>query len=156
MVGAALEKVSEYLSGIGMGDALVERTRAVLGHMIDFLPEEPQYFFVSEYRDAEGSRSYESLWLLSENFMSEAQQFVVKDQFDVTRVDRGISRVFASNGDFDFGEASENSRLSVEIIVATLGSGITGSFKASGGNCQDLSEILKNYLMPLLKRDLLT
>jgi len=134
-----------------MGTPLVDRTKVVLGRMIEFLPEGPQYFFVSEYRDAEGSRSYDSLWLLSENFMAESQQFVVTDQFDVTRVDRGLMRILVSHEDFDFKDAADSSRMSVDINIEGSGP-ITGTFRASGSNCSDLNVILRQYLLTLLSK----
>ena len=134
-----------------MGTPLLDRTKVVLARMIEFLPEEPQYFFVSEYRDAEGSRSYDSLWLLSENFMAESQQFVVTDQFDVTRVDRGLMRVFVSHEHFDLQDAMDSSRMSIDINFEGSAS-ITGTFRASGSNCGDLNVILRQYLRPLLSK----
>ena len=151
MVGVDTEQVSKYLTEIGMGTPLVDRTKVVLGRLLELFPEEPKYLFVSEYRDSEGSRNYDSLWLLSESFMAESQQFVVTDQFDVTRVDRGLMRVFISHEEFDFKEAADTSRMSVDIHIEGSGA-ITGSFKASGSNCSDLSDVLKQYLLPLLSQ----
>lgn len=152
MVGADLEQVSGYLAGIGMGTPLVDRTKIVISRMVDLLPEEPQYLFVSEYRDAEGSRTYDSLWLLSNSFMAESQQFVVTDRFDITRVDQGLMRVFISHEDFDFKEAVDSSRMSVDINFEGSAS-ITGAFRASGSNCGDLNVVLSKYLLPLLSRN---
>ena len=152
MVGADLEQVSQYLAGIGMGTPLVDRTKVILERLIEFLPEEPRYFFVSEYRDADGNRNYDSLWLLSESYMAESQQFVVTDQFDVTRVDRGLMRVFISHEDFDFDEPADSSRMSVDVNIEGSGP-IMGTFKASGSNCSDLNVILRQYFLPLLSKN---
>lgn len=132
-----------------MGTPLIERTEKILGYVRQLLPEEPRYIFVSEYRDDEGNRNYESLWVLSDNFISEAKQFVSQSEFDLTSLSGGLTRILISNHEFEFENASESSRLSVYVNLGNTGSAITGSFRASGTNCNDLNQVLTEYLLPL-------
>jgi hypothetical protein len=148
VVGANEDDVRQYLSAIGMGSPLVERTETVLRTVTSYLPEEPKYIFVSDYRDEEGNRNYESLWVLTETFMSEAKQFVTQGNFDIVRNDSGISRVVVDYDEFDFDAPREGSRLNVDVTFAAAG--VSGSFRASGSNCADLQQVLDGYLLPLL------
>jgi hypothetical protein len=133
-----------------MGSPLIERAEHVLASIVRFLPEDPRYFFVSEYRDEDGNRSYESLWVMTASLMSEAEQFVTDDSFDITRVSFGLNRVLVEKEDFDFERAQESSRLKVDVKISNSGTGLIGEFKASGSNCLDLQQILNEYFVPFL------
>lgn len=133
-----------------MGAPLIERAEHVLASIVRFLPEDPRYLFVSEYRDEDGNRSYESLWVMTANLMSEAEQFVTADSFDITRVSYGLDRVLVEKEAFDFEQAQESSRLKVDVRISKSGPGLVGEFKASGSNCLDLQQILNEYFVPFL------
>lgn len=133
-----------------MGEALIERTETVIATVVKFLPDDLKYIFVSEYRDEEGNRAYESLWLLTESVMSEAHHFVTATSFDLCQTHHGVSRVLIEAEEFDFEQASERSRLNVNINFGSPGVPAVGEFKASGSNCSDLQEVIEEYLVPLL------
>ena len=133
-----------------MGSPLIGRTEEILSLMLRFLPEETRYLFVSEYRDGEGNRSYESLWVLTDNIMAEAHQFVTERSFDFTPTSHGLRRMLVENEEFDFEEAQESSRLKVDVNVSNSGAGLVGVLRASGSNCTDLQQIVSEYLVPLL------
>lgn len=131
-----------------MGAPLVERTETVLTTITSFLPETPKFIFVSDFRDEEGNRTYSSLWVLTETFISEAQQFVTEGKFDFIRNDCGLSHLLVDHDEFDFKVPRDNSRLSVMVSFAVAT--ISGTFRASGSNCADLQQIMTDYLLPLL------
>jgi hypothetical protein len=152
--GLSDDQISEYFVDLGMAEGLVGRGILAVRTTSDFISEPAEHVFVSEYRDEEGNRNYESLWVLTERYISESPGFVSEQRFDAVPVKHGLARIDLSRESFDFAEATEQSRLTVDITLARSGGvGITGTFKASGDNCTRLSEIVRGYLLPLLQRD---
>lgn len=150
MVGAEPEAVRRYLAGIGLGEALIDRTEKTLASVRRLLPDDPSYIFVSEYRDEEGNRNPEDLWVLTPTVISEVAQFVTESSFDLVAAGSGLSRVVVEREAFEFGEPDQRSRLMVEISFGYSGLGLKGTLKASGSNCGDLQQILEEYFVPLL------
>lgn len=150
MVGVELEDIRQYLSEIGMGLPLVERSEEVLAKVMRFFPGRPEFFFVSEYRDEEGNRHYESLWVFGEKVVSEAAEFVTTVEFDMVAIEGGVIRLVIDSEEFEFEEAKENSRLLIDADLSSTGHGLEGNFKATGSNCTHLQEILERYLIPRL------
>jgi hypothetical protein len=152
MAGLDREQISQYLADLGMGEALIERGLSVVDDLESLVSDPIEHVFVSEYRDDEGNRHYESLWLFTQNYMSEAQNFLTDAiSFDLVPARLGIARIEVSRESFDLATASEQSRLSVNVsFSASSHPGIMGTFKASASNCEVLTEIVRKYLMPLL------
>jgi hypothetical protein len=141
MSGLGLDHIREYFVGLNMGTAIVDRGLVGVEIAEQFLPEPIDYAFVGEYRDEENNPQYESIWL-----------FTTDDHFDIVPTRNGLERIDVSRDNFDFTTATDKSRLTVYINIPGS-SGITGTFKAAGSNCLHLTEILKDYLLPLLQRD---
>ncbi len=150
MVGGNPEDFRDYLVGIGMGAAQIEQAQAALATVRAFLPEEPGHLFVSEYRDEEGSRNYEGLWILTETVISEATPFTGQGRFDFIRRDTGLDHVEVEHADFDFQAPVDASRLRVGVTFRRTGSGLSATLRASGSNCADLDQVLRDYLLKTL------
>ena len=133
-----------------MGADLIARAEEVLATLGELLPETPEFLFVSEYRDEDGNREYEGLWVLTERYVSEAEQFVSRGDFDLVRRDIGLGRVFVERRDYDLGTPTDASRLTVTLNFNRNGAGLVATLKASGSNCADLSQILREYVVPTL------
>lgn len=138
-----------YLESLGMGPALVDRGLEVVAGVERFLPDRAEHVFVSEWRDEEGGRRFDSLWLLGPGFMSEAHRFVGESGFDVAPV-KEIARVLVEPQGFDFVGAGEDARLSVTLSYGSCGCQLIGLLRATGSNCVALTAILERYLVPLL------
>ncbi len=155
MAGLDREQIQQYFVDLGMGEPLVDRSLAVMDDVEDLLPDSIEHVFVTEYRDDEGNRHYENLWLLTCGYMSEAQSYLTeKNTFDIVPVHYGIARIEISREHFDFATASDQSRLTIDVSISThSGSNLSGIFKASSDNCVVLAGILREYLIPLLPTD---
>jgi hypothetical protein len=147
VVGGNPEEFSQYLSGIGMGAAQIEQAQQALATARGFLPDDPIHLFVSEYRDDEGVRNYESLWIFTETAISEATPFSGEGSFDLIRRDTGLDHVEVGHVDFDFETPVDASRLVVGVTFKRTGSNLSATLRASGSNCGDLGQILRDYLL---------
>lgn len=145
-----LEDCREYLETLGMGEEVVERGLDAVEAVRRFLPADPQHLFVSEGWDKEGNRRVEGLWLLGADYMSEVNPCAAGLGFDVTRVDRGLTRIVVDPQEFDFAAAGEESRLKVTLDLGASGSPLVGTLEATGDNCLALQRLLESYLLPLL------
>ncbi len=142
----------EYLTSLDMGEDPVKRGLEVIESVEHLLPEPIERIFVSEYRDGESNRHFESLWMLTKNYVSESPGFVTVNGFDMVPVHRGLVRIETNRESFDFTAATEQSRLTVNITFPPGSSaGLAGTFKASGENCMALVGVLRDYLVPLLQ-----
>ena len=151
MADLGREQFEAYLKGLGLGEPLVERGLVVVENVERVLPGPITHIFVSEYRDGEGNRNAESLWLLTKEYMSESIGFPTEDRFDIVPVRSGIVRLEVNRDHFDFTTPTEQSRLMIDVNFSPSGSmSLSGSLKASGENCLALTEILQEYLLPLL------
>jgi hypothetical protein len=144
------ESIVTYLDSLGMGSALIERveaTRVVIQRVVD---QEVTGIFVSEYRTEEGQREYDSLWLVTDGFISEAIDFTFTDRSDVVPRANSIQRIEMIRRDYELDdEVSESSRLTLHVLFSGAGAtGITGELKASGENCLALTAFLKEHLLP--------
>lgn len=140
----------EYLESLEMGEELVRRGLRTTAAVQRFLPADPDHIFVCEHRDEEGKRRAGSLWLLGADYMSEAFRFVTESEFDIARLDDGVTRIVVSRQAFDFDQAGERSQLAVVVNLGPTGNRIGCTFKATGRNCLTLQGVLESYLAPLL------
>jgi len=100
--------------------------------------------FVSETVDSEGQRIFESLWFFFAEAWCEAHNFQVEDKFDVVRIER-ISYAITERHEYKTGKATTKSRLSLNFKLSNTN---LGQLKASGENCNALSLILQELIMP--------
>lgn len=143
-------KVTDYLKAIGITKPLLERIAEIFEFYRGFCPEKITGIFVSEYMKEDGTREYENLWFFSERYSMEAKQFVTKDDFDLMPM-KGIGYLRIEKEEYDFGKATEKSRLNLQFnfTPSTLG-GLSGTIKASKENCDYLKNIFEKYVKPNL------
>lgn len=155
MAGLERAQIEEYLTGLGMGRPLVDQALSAVEDAQKVLPGEVEGVFVTEYRDEEGNRHYENLWLFAPGYISELRNFLSGAStavgFDIVSVRPGLARIDVERENFDFETASEQSRLRIDLSFPPSKSvGIGGTLRATGDNCGALTEILRERLVPLL------
>jgi hypothetical protein len=134
-----------YLSSIGSPTALRERAEALLA-LYESLGVEPSGFFLSEYRQEDGSRIHESLWLFTDDLAMEAKLPAAGDErFDFVPLARALRHLIIETKDYDLTKASDGSRMHVQLW---LDSERVGELRASGDNCDSLRAIVGKYLLP--------
>ena len=140
------EAMREYLDAMGAPELLLSRIELLIGAYVELLPESIAAHFVSEYLDEADQRTFESLWLFSDHFAMEAKLLGAdEDQFDFVPHKSGVRHVVVRKRGFDLREADSGSRMSIEVWFADQRYGI---LKATGANCEALTAILRDHLLP--------
>ena len=103
--------------------------------------------FVNDYYEADGSRGYGSLYLISERYICEARNFRNTGEYDidVAPIKEGIIYFRTSIKAYDFKNITKESRFMIECVSET---GTSFQLKASYENCNKLSEIIDKYIKP--------
>jgi len=103
--------------------------------------------FISDYYEADGSRGYGSLWLISEGYICEARNFRNTGEYDidVAPIKHAITYYRTSIQDYDFKNATKESRIMVECVNEN---GTSFQLKACYENCDRLREVIDKYIKP--------
>lgn len=126
-----------------MPETIKGRFRNALEFYVNKVGMPVEQVHVTDRRDEEGNRIYESAWFFGDEFAMEAHYFVSKDDFDVSVVDSiAIWRVDVQN--YDFENATDDSRMSLTYNTAAT----SGSLTATGSNCDSLAEVLHRFIIP--------
>jgi hypothetical protein len=134
-----------YLEAIGTSEVVKSRVAEIermyeLAGMGGF-----ETVFISEYVKDDGTRELESLWLFSSTALAEAKQFLHSVDLDFARYDKRVVYCRITATSYNFQEAVPESRLKIEAgLLPTLGL----EMKASGRNCDFLSTLLRDRLLP--------
>jgi len=144
------QKFIDYLESIGIkAGPLFGRIESIHEFYLEMCPDEIGDIFVTDYIDSEGKREYENLWFFSDRYIMEAKGFAAgKDDFDITPINSRVVYYVIRKQDYDFKEATETSRLYLELKLDT---GVDGDFKAAKENCDALRDIILKYVKPNLK-----
>ena len=137
----------KYLQSIGFQDPLLKQADLALQFYSNFSGMDIDLIFVSEYRDSEKNRVYESLWVFSEDHAGEASLVGDQGRRDLVRITNNIDLWVVYRTGFEFDDkATDSSRLTVNFTVES--SVIQGTMKASGDNCLRLAEVLRKFMIP--------
>ena len=139
----------QYLSTIGIPTAIKSRVEEVCEFYTEICSEELLDIFISDYIKDDRSREYTSIWFFSETFGMEAKQFVTEDDFDITPLKDKIVYCDVKKSRYDFNEATDESRMTINFILNT---GVNGYMQASGKNCDHMKIIANKYFMGNLVR----
>ena len=137
-----------YLEKIGLrSETIRNNVELIIGYANRLCKEEMISIFVDDYYEADGSRGYGSLWLMSEQYICEARNFrtTVEYDIDVARIKDAVIYYRALIKDYDFKNATKESRFMIECANET---GTSFKLKASHENCDRLVEIVNNYIKP--------
>jgi len=138
----------DYLDSLGATSPVIEgvetalRTYGELGIVWDEA-------FLSETVDDAGQRVWGSFWLFSHEYLLEARDVATTANHDVAAVTAYQYARFELK-DFDWRAATHESRMFATFALTT---GIQAEVRASGKNCERLARMVKEYVMPHLKRE---
>ena len=136
-----LEEYSIYFKKIAMPQAAIERVEIVSGYIDKIKSEEIIDVFICDSVNSEGMRSYDSLFLITENYVHEAKQFLLKDNIDSMKIAR-IKHIDFNSVDYDYEKATNKSRLDIQC---TYSFGMSIYMKATGNNCDVLVSIYNKH-----------
>jgi hypothetical protein len=117
------EGFTQYLSSIGIGGPIANRVEEIYAFYDEILRrigDEIQDIFMTDYIQQDGIRQYENLWFFSDKFVMEAKLFINKDDFDFFYLKQRVDYLRVTKENYDFKEATEQSRLNVEWHAAVL------------------------------------
>lgn len=138
----------EYLSDIGVTEVFGDRIEQILRVYSSLLPEKYSSvdwdIFVSEYREDDGTRQYQSLWIFADDLIMEAKNFIKDDDFDFAPVRHRIRHGQLVPENFDFQLSTEASRL---YVTAVLLGDLFCVFRATGKNCEYLANLCRTHLV---------
>lgn len=140
-----MKKFEEYLNDININSSIMARIEEILNISKKVLNnEEIIDIYVSEYVTSNG-REYESLWIFTEKYISEAKNFRSDFNFDMISRHAGIcyANIIFDNYDYIKKSAKESSRM--KLSAASCVRNISYIFKASGVNCRYLQDIFDKY-----------
>ncbi len=140
----------DYLESINIkGEILLDRIKSIYEFYKDMCPDEIADIFVTDYIDSEGRREYGNLWFFSDRYAMEAKGFATgKDDFDIAPMKNRVKYYEIRKQDYDFKEATDKSRLYLNIIWDT---GTTGELKAAKEN----SDVLRGIILKYVKKNLI-
>jgi hypothetical protein len=122
-------------------ETIKERAKELIGLAEKVYPGELTDVFASEHRDAEGRQAIESIWLFTGNCVGEIKNVTSgEESYDLTPLRKSVLWVQVSFKEFDLETPSDSSRLTVEFALV---GGISGTLRATRGNCLHLFKILK-------------
>jgi hypothetical protein len=145
----ALEPSEFYLDSIGAPGAVRMRIRDLLDRYARLMDLSDVDIFASESIDSEGNRTFQSLWIFSEQggFEGRLSEESGTDLDGTPLRDRVVHWV-ARVQDYDFRVALPTSRLTLEISFSDQ---IIGELRASGPNCMRLTELIRKYVIPNMR-----
>src|SRR3972149_10515541 len=133
------QEIYAYLDAISItAEVLHERIKKIYDFYKGVCKDDITDIMITEYLKEDGSREYESLWFFSEKYCMEAKQFITSDNFDMVAMKNRINYWKVQKQDYDFGKATERSRLTIYVSLGTLSS---LDLKASKENCSQLKNI---------------
>jgi hypothetical protein len=139
-------ELTSYLEALGAPEALRARIDDLVGSYETVLEEDVGAWFVSEYLEEGGERTFESLWLFTETYLMEAELLgAEEDHFDFVPFKAGITRIAIDKRSFNLKEPTAASRMTVETWMADRQYSV---MRATGDNCAALLEILQTVLLP--------
>ena len=142
------EEFIKYLESIDVANAFWNKIEMIYEFFEEIYPDEITDIFIEDYIKEDGLREYESLLFFSKKNCMEAKQFITKEDFDVTPIEKRIFYWSIKKQNYDFKKATEKSRLH---LIFHLDTGVTGEAKAAKNNCDYLREIILKYVVPNLK-----
>jgi hypothetical protein len=143
---ASDELVSEYLEEIAAPDPIRQRVLELIdtySRLVDLVDAD---YFINDEIDAEGNRSFRSVWILTRSTAFEGQIALDgANQIDGTALAGRVIQWIARSESFDFTLSQPSSRLGLEVWFSDQ---LVGDFRATGSNCIRLAEVLRKHIIP--------
>ena len=137
---------NEYLEDIGIKEfTLKKRINEIISYASYFYNDNQlKDIFISDFINEDGSRNYTSLWLIYEDRICEAKNFITDIDLDSTHFNKNQVEYWNLKSKECLKDVfTDSDRLSVDIIFNE--NNLHGLFKAAKNNCSYLMKILKEY-----------
>ena len=137
----------EYLKLIGItSEEYLKRIGMIMDVHLELCQDEIIDIFVDEYIKEDGTREYEDISFFSNKYEFSAIQFLIDNNFCLSKRKKNVVAIKIKHKDYDFNKATEKSRLNIELTKDIIN--VYGIFKASKENCDYLKQIYLKYIVP--------
>lgn len=143
----------DYLKSIGMvSDIDIQRVSELFSQGKVLCPEGIKTIFVSNYKDSDGKDQFKDLWLFSDNYVIEVQNFNKKEnpKLEMTIFSNNIQAISIEANNLDFSQKAKD--VSKLHLVFYMFSDFSCDQIASGVNCDTLMYIYNTYVKHNLVR----
>lgn len=138
----------DYLETIGVSKRFIEKINGIYNIYKKLCTDKIAEIFVTDYMNEDGKREFENLFFFSKQYIMEAKQFAIRDEYDLMPIRNNIDRWELQIENYDFVKATSASRFNLKLNFRY---GLSANFKASGENCDCLKDILVKYIRPNMR-----
>lgn len=140
-----MKKFDKYLKAIDVPQNIKERVYEILEISKRFLnANRINDIYISEYM-SENSREFESVWIYTDNFISEAKNFRNAYNLDKIQINCKFSYANIMYENYDFVNQTAMPQSRMTLNVRSNIEGLTCVFKGTGKNCEYLHSIFNKY-----------
>lgn len=139
-----LDKFEDYLGSLPLTKVIKDRINECLHLNFEIHQEEFVDIFISDIKDKEGSRTFNSLWIFTDKLAIECKNFLLEYDFDATPYCKATIYGSMKFQEYDLKKATENSSIAISVIFENTGA---GNFVATGSNCAKAYDIYKKHFL---------
>jgi hypothetical protein len=145
------EEFVAYLKSIGITSVpFLKRVEEIHDFAVDSgIIRNMDDILVEDYINSDGSREYTCLNFFSADVIFSANGFLIRDDFAASPTVKDIYYLKINKESYDFKNATEHSRLTVDLYYSGLTGG--GNYKAAKENCDQLRKMILKYFVPNLR-----
>jgi hypothetical protein len=137
-------EIIAYMKDIAISD-VVDRKISELTILYEkVFPEPIEEIFIECYLKTKNEYEYPSLQLFSKNYQCQIENFMTNNSLEIYPL-LSIDFINITPQNYDFTNASENSKLQIEYSVSYV---MQTTLIAYGRNCNQLLKIMDTYLKP--------
>lgn len=136
----------DYARSIGLGDPLIAQVERFHRWGSELVSEEIQGIFIDDFVQEDGTRIYGGVWFFTEEYVMETGVLTTDLSFDCVPTKGRVVRWDITVSDYDFGQATTKSRMSLRVDFPWIG--INGTMRATHKNCEQLTTILRKHIIP--------
>lgn len=141
-----------YLESLDLSQLAWDRVERAIEFYSKVVQIEPVFLFVSEHLDQNRQRVFDSVWIVGEDAMCEAKNFIANDDFDCVSLRNRIEHWEVQSKDFSWSLNAGNANSRFTVHIHFRGS-VSATLRATSENCIRLAELLKTYIVPNLYRE---
>jgi len=136
-----------YLGELGIGQPITERIEGFVAEYKALMGRDPEFVFVENFVNNAGQTEFPNLALITKTIWAEFTIAAPDSPFLVSNL-RDIDRIFMpKRQDISFGHVTEKSQLTVQYFRGAIA---IGYMNAVGTNCEELLELVRRYIIPIL------
>lgn len=144
------KKFLAYLNSLQASDVVINRVGNLAEIYKQVSPDRILEIFISNIINKSGDQELGNLWFLTNRYLMEAKEFLLRDNIDIATISNRIVYVEISSVKFDYISAIAESRLFIEVR-SDVSFDLRNVFRAAGSNCNKLWYLYQKYIKPNLK-----